>query len=125
MKKHKQTLTRGRGSGRGSTCARGRNESESSQEDLHFKKVEKEKQRCGRRESTRGRYTQVRSSSESSHEDLDTDVCDSTIKCPVCGFTENGIDPWIACDICADVNPESNFMKWFGNVLIFSLFKFC
>ena len=96
----KKTLTRGRARGRGGTCGRGRYESKSSQEDLHFKKVEKEKQRCRSTESTRGRCMQVRSSSESSWEDLDTDGCDSTIKCPVCGFTENGIDPWIACDIC-------------------------
>ena len=96
----KKTLTRGRGRGRGrgGTCGRGKYESESSQEDLHFKKAEKEKQRCRSRESTHGRCMQVRSSSESSWEDLDG--CDSTITCPVCGFTENGIDPWIACDIC-------------------------
>ena len=51
-------LGRGRGRGRGGTCVRGRYEFESSQ-DLHFKKVEKEKQRCRSRESTHGRCMQV------------------------------------------------------------------
>lgn len=120
----KKTLTRGRGRGRGrgGTCGRGRYESESSQEDLHFKKVEKKQQRCRSRGSTHGRCMQVRSSSESSREDLDTDGYDSTITCPVCGFTENGIDPWIACNVCdawyhiccANLNSESDFdeMDW-------------
>ena len=42
------------------------------------------------RETKCGRCMQVRSSSESSQEDIhvDTNGCDSTIKCPVCGFTE-------------------------------------
>ena len=36
LEQMKKTLTRGRGRGRGGTCGRGRYESESSQEDLHF-----------------------------------------------------------------------------------------